>query len=199
MRDRLPWAHGDRPRGWNRREPFQLILIKNQAELVVDTTPASVARNQPYYAPKAINVRKGPGTNNSVAYKLNPGDITYPGNVDVAGWAPVHSGRAAKDTIGWVLRDLLQPGNPPSLLLTSWNWESEEYGTNFIVGEVKNLSGHTFSYVEITCTLYDGQDRQVGTALDNTVNLEAGAVWRFKALVSADNARKYKCAAPEGA
>lgn len=70
--------------------------------------------------------------------------------------------------------------------------ERNEYGNLFITGTIKNHSNKTYIYVQVTFNLYDDSGAQVGTTMANTNNLEAGGTWKFKALVSEDNATKYK-------
>lgn len=162
-------------------------------------TASSSSRGTAHYARHNVNVRKGPGTQNPVAYSMSAGDVAYLGVANRSGWAPVHSAPAASDTVGWVKQDLLVFGTPPPLLLVSWKWESgSSYEPDFIVGEVKNLTGHSLRYVQITCTLFDSQNRQVGSTLDNTTNLAADGVWRFRAVVTEDSATKYRCENPTG-
>lgn len=80
----------------------------------------------------------------------------------------------------------------PDLELMEDKVERDEYGNRYIVGTVKNNRNRKYSYAQITFTLHDESGAQVGTALDNINNLEAGGVWRFKAVVLEDNASKYK-------
>lgn len=155
--------------------------------------------NAVFHVRAGVNVRAGPGTNNAVAYTLSPGDRTYLGTPNHDGWSPVHSGPAVRDTIGWLLRSLATPGQPPDLLLVSMDWEAGRgYEPAFIVGEVLNLSGQALGYVSITCALFDGQGRQIGSTLTNMNNLRSGDTWRFRAVVTEDDATRYRCDAPEG-
>ena len=75
----------------------------------------------------------------------------------------------------------------PELEVITWNWRNEEY-SRYIVGSVKNNSGKEYSYVQVEFNLYDKSDAQVGTAFTNVNNLEPYGTWKFKALVSEDNA-----------
>lgn len=57
-----------------------------------------------------------------------------------------------------------------------------EYGIKTINGSLKNISGRTLSYVQITFAIYDSDGAQVGTAIDNINNLTAGSVWKYSAI-----------------
>lgn len=63
-----------------------------------------------------------------------------------------------------------------------WKIVRGEYSVS-IVGKVKNNSSQKYSYTQITFNLYDKEGAQIGTALANISGLEAGGVWKFKALV----------------
>ena len=63
-----------------------------------------------------------------------------------------------------------------------------------VTGQVRNNAASTIRYVEIEFTLYDEQGSVIGTARDNQVNLEPGAVWSFDALGLTKTAvDSYKC------
>ncbi len=74
------------------------------------------------------------------------------------------------------------------LYLGRWGWETSEYGSNYIVGTVKNQSDRTFSSVSISFVLLDASDAQVGSTSDYTSDLAPGRTWKFKALVFDDDA-----------
>lgn len=57
-------------------------------------------------------------------------------------------------------------------------------------GVIKNNSEKEMSYVEIEVILYDENDTQIGTALDNTTTLKAGGTWKFDATCL-DNISSY--------
>lgn len=57
-----------------------------------------------------------------------------------------------------------------------------EYFALYIEGTVKNNSNKTYSYVQITFSLYDSSGAKLGTAIDNLNNLAPGEIWKFKAL-----------------
>lgn len=63
---------------------------------------------------------------------------------------------------------------------------------SYIVGSVKNNSSKQYSYVQVEINLYDNSGAQVGSTLANANNLEPGAIWKFKAVVTEENATKYK-------
>jgi len=60
-----------------------------------------------------------------------------------------------------------------------------------IEGVVRNISGKTFSYVQITYTIFDAQGNQIGTAIDTINNLGAGNTWRFSATFNLNNANRF--------
>jgi hypothetical protein len=177
------------------------VTVDDNGE-IIETITTSAPRRGPgrqYHAPRTINVRQGPGTGHAVAYALDPGDLTYIGQSNADGWAAVYGGPGSADTVGFVYAELLRSGPAPDLLLVEYDWEPGGRWENpKIVGSVKNTTGRTYSYIQISWNLYDAQDRQVGTAWTNTTNLRAGEFWRFEALVAEDNARKYRLAELEG-
>lgn len=50
-----------------------------------------------------------------------------------------------------------------------------------VTGTVVNRTGKKFGYAQITFILYDASGAQVGTAIGNITDLEAGARWNFRA------------------
>lgn len=56
-----------------------------------------------------------------------------------------------------------------------------EYGNKTITGSLRNVSGKTISYVQITFALYDADGAQIGTAVANINNLTADSVWKYSA------------------
>ncbi len=79
-------------------------------------------------------------------------------------------------------------GNP-DLVLTESEWKRLS-GSSHIVGAIRNVSNRNYSYVQVEVNLYNAQGEQVGSTLDNVLNLGAGSVWRFRALVTASNASR---------
>lgn len=70
---------------------------------------------------------------------------------------------------------------------------SYNLGFTTITGEIKNNTNKTYSYVQVTFSLYDASGAQVGTAMDNINNFEANGSWHFSAIGSGNNATSYKC------
>ena len=64
----------------------------------------------------------------------------------------------------------------------------------YITGYATNNNAATLSYVMVSFSLFDARGDQVGTAMDATSNLAAGARWRFKAMVTNQSAKKFKLA-----
>jgi len=76
--------------------------------------------------------------------------------------------------------------------LVSQQGNTDNYGFITINGEIKNNTNKTYSYVQVTFTLYDASGAQVGTALANINNFEANGTWRFEAI-GTGKAVSYKC------
>lgn len=81
----------------------------------------------------------------------------------------------------------------PSLELISHETQSDQF-SRYVVGQIKNNSNKKMSYAQIEINLYDDNGNQVGSALDNINNLEAGGTWNFKAIILEDSCTKYKIA-----
>ena len=61
-----------------------------------------------------------------------------------------------------------------------------------IVGSLKNTTSKTYSYAQITFSLYDADGAQIGTTLDNINNWEPDGLWKFKALFLDNDVASYK-------
>lgn len=84
----------------------------------------------------------------------------------------------------------LQPEK--GVTLVESDLEEEDYAT-YIVGEVKNESQTTYSYLSISFSIYDDDGNKIGTAWDNIAGLAPGETWSFKAYVwQADEIDEYK-------
>lgn len=69
----------------------------------------------------------------------------------------------------------------------------DEYEMSYsITGSIKNNTDRDASYVQVTFNLYDAQGNQIGTALDNINNLEAGGIWKFDALGLEEGIASYR-------
>jgi len=75
----------------------------------------------------------------------------------------------------------------PPLALLDWKWETGEY-SRYLTGRLKNNSDKDYSYVQIRISLTDADKNVVGSTMDNVSGLEAGQIWKFKALVMEDSA-----------
>lgn len=91
---------------------------------------------------------------------------------------------------GAVITTIETEASRPDLEVLSTSDESDGY-TRYVVGEIKNNSAKTYSYVQVEIGLYQGETL-VGSTLDNVTNLEPGQTWSFKALVVDDTADNYK-------
>jgi len=76
------------------------------------------------------------------------------------------------------------------LSLVDFKWERGEYDIRYLTGIVENKSNKTYSYVQVEFNLYDENDFQVGSTLDNINNFEPNGKWKFKAVVFEAEARK---------
>ena len=56
------------------------------------------------------------------------------------------------------------------------------FGAKSIDGALKNISGKTLSYVQITFALYDENGAQIGSAVANINNLTKDSVWKYSAV-----------------
>lgn len=148
-----------------------------------------------YHAVRTANVRKSPSASAPLVRSLQPGDVVWLAPSKTSGWMVMYGARSRSDTVGFIASSLVNSGPVPELLLMEYDWQSSSrYASPRIVGSVKNMTGREMRYVQISWTLFDSQDREVGTAWTNHTNLGPGAVWRFEALVLHDEARKYRLA-----
>jgi hypothetical protein len=63
----------------------------------------------------------------------------------------------------------------------------------YIEGDITNNTGQMIGYGSISFNLFDKEGRQIGSTLDNCVNLKAGTIWHFKALIFENNWTRYQC------
>ncbi|KZL88879.1 FxLYD domain-containing protein [Clostridium magnum] len=75
--------------------------------------------------------------------------------------------------------------------VTDIHW-SNQNGVRYAMGNLKNTSGKRYSYVQVNINLYDENNNQVGSTIDNTANLEDGLTWIFKAVVTENSTRRFK-------
>lgn len=68
---------------------------------------------------------------------------------------------------------------------------TDDFSTK-ITGKLTNNTDKTYSYVQLTFSLYDSEDALLGTALANVNNLEGGGVWKFEAIGIESNVASYK-------
>lgn len=71
-------------------------------------------------------------------------------------------------------------------VLDTYNCQLSSYGGNAACGTVINNTNRTMSYVQVEINLYDMNDNQIGSTIDNVNNLAAGSKWNFKAPVIAN-------------
>ena len=63
---------------------------------------------------------------------------------------------------------------------------------NYIEGNVTNNTGSTISYAEIDFNIFNADMQQIGSEMDNCLNLEPGTTWHFKVFVSEDGFKKFR-------
>lgn len=143
------------------------------------------------YAHRTINVRAGPGTDHGVVDQLNAGDMAYVQR-RTNDWTVLYAGPSSSDTVGFVLGELLESGPPPDLQVISTQWENGEYGNDYATGRIRNNTSSTYSYVQIEINVYDANGNQIGSTLDNVNNLEPGGTWQFRAIITDDQARRFR-------
>ena len=80
--------------------------------------------------------------------------------------------------------------SPPSLQLLDSTTTSDGY-IRYVTGHVANNSDKTYSYVQVSISLYK-DDVLVGSTLDNANFLEPGGIWEFNAMILDDSANKFK-------
>ena len=84
-----------------------------------------------------------------------------------------------------------QPERKPDLEILEVSSEADQY-TRYVVGKLRNNTDRTFNYVQVEISLYDDEGNVVGTTFDNVTNLEPGQVWKFKAIILEDSAKRFK-------
>lgn len=62
----------------------------------------------------------------------------------------------------------------------------------YITGTIKNNSKSKCSYVSVDINLYDENGVQIGNTFANSLNLVSGGLWKFKAPITAENAKTCK-------
>ncbi len=83
------------------------------------------------------------------------------------------------------------PERNPNLEILEVSSEVDQY-TRYVVGKLRNNTDRTFNYVQVEISLYDDEGNVVGTTFDNVTNLEPGQVWKFKAIILEDSAKRFK-------
>jgi len=84
-----------------------------------------------------------------------------------------------------------QPNRKPDLEVLEVSSEADQY-TRYVVGKLRNNTNRTLNYVQVEISLYDDEGNVVGTTFDNVANLEPGQVWKFKAIILEDSAKRFK-------
>lgn len=76
----------------------------------------------------------------------------------------------------------------PDLEILSQHGSGDESSIK-ITGKIRNNTSKSYSYAEVTFTLYDREGNQVGTAMANINNLEPSATWKYEAIGMGNVAR----------
>lgn len=79
-----------------------------------------------------------------------------------------------------------------NLELIGYEISTDEFGSDMIVGTVKNNSGKQYSYAQIEFNLYDSDGNQIGSTFDNINNLEPDKAWKFSAIILEENVSEVK-------
>lgn len=87
---------------------------------------------------------------------------------------------------------ILDEQNKPDLELVSYENKTEQYGSRYVVGIVKNNTESTYGYVQIDISMFDKDGNLLGSTLDNVNDLGPGGTWKFKALIYDDDCTNYK-------
>lgn len=77
------------------------------------------------------------------------------------------------------------------LEVSDLNMTTDDFSTT-ITGKITNNTDKTYSYVQVTFSLYDSEGALLGTALANVNNLEGGGVWKFEAVGFEPDVASYK-------
>lgn len=112
------------------------------------------------------------------AYKINTNYIKNPKTQSLTSTESTIPKTKSKDTY------------ENGLTLVDFKWERGEYDTKYLTGIVENKSNKIYSYVQVEFNLYDENDFQVGSTLDNINNFEPNGKWKFKAMVFEAEAKK---------
>ena len=146
------------------------------------------------YATNSVNLRSGPGTSYEVLSQLQPGDAVFVApDSSTSEWAAISVRGVQNDDYirGYVASDYLQSTPLPDLQLVSHDGESGQYSWS-VVGQIRNNTNSTYSYVQVEINLYDSNGNQVGSTMTNINNLEPGRTWNFEAPVLQDEASRYR-------
>lgn len=85
----------------------------------------------------------------------------------------------------------------PKYEITRCEIETDGYLT-YISGSLVNNTSSQTSYLQITFNLYDEDGALIGSAMDNINYLDAGGVWKFKAMAFDSNFATYELAEVTG-
>ena len=97
---------------------------------------------------------------------------------------------AAPETDNSAMSDRVETQLVPDLELLDYDSTNDGYFA-YVTGHVRNNTDRTYSYVQVSVNLYNGESL-VGTTLDNVNNLGPGETWEFSALVAEDNVTSYR-------
>lgn len=89
------------------------------------------------------------------------------------------------------------PGEGAALVVLEHGTQSGADGAH-IVGSLQNMSGKTFSAVEVVLELYNHKGDSLATTVISKAGLNADQVWSFRAKVARAEASHYKIAEIRG-
>lgn len=81
---------------------------------------------------------------------------------------------------------------PPDLEIIAQSGEVTDGGWIQVSGKIRNNRSKEYRYVQVVYTIYNARGEQIGTALANTLNLDAGGVWVFRAICMERGGKRFK-------
>lgn len=79
----------------------------------------------------------------------------------------------------------------PDLEALGLEWKREDY-LLYAAGEVRNNTGKTYRNIQVSITVYDKSEAEIGSTMANVKRLDPGATMKFKALITQGNAFTFK-------
>ncbi len=97
--------------------------------------------------------------------------------------SPIYSETKKVEKVRTVKEVKTAPKQPAAkFTLVDWTFKRDALDMVTIVGNVRNNTSRTMSYVQISYNLYDENGAQVGSTIANVNNLEPNGVWKFETM-----------------